>query len=72
MLFNIGKSTVVRWKKNNLNSTFKVMATEMSITASEHDLSIVIDYSMKMPAQCSTVVEKNKSYVKNYFKMKRE
>lgn len=44
----------------------------MSITASEHDPLIVINNSMKMPAQCSTVVEKDKSYVRNYFKMKRE
>ena len=48
------------------------MAAELSVTASERDLSIVIDNSMKMPAQCSIVVKKDKSYVRNSFKMKRE
>lgn len=34
------------------------MAAELSIAASECDLSIVIDNALKMPAQCSMVVKK--------------
>lgn len=55
------KVQLVRQKKNKLSSTFKVMAAELSVAPSEHDLSIVIDNALKMPAQCSTVVEKDKS-----------
>lgn len=37
------------------------MAAELSVAASECDLSIVIDNALEMPAQCSIVVEKDKS-----------
>lgn len=37
------------------------MAAELSVAASECDLSIVIDNTLKMPAQSSIVVKKDKS-----------
>lgn len=59
---------LARWKKNNPNFTFKVIAAELNVTASEHDLVIVINSSMKMPAHCSAIVEKD-IIVRNYFQM---
>lgn len=58
MNFSVGKCKVIYQGKTNLSYTYTIPGSALAVIAQERDLRVVVDSSLKAPAQCAEVITK--------------
>ena len=61
MRFNVKKCKVMHIGAKNQNFTYRLMGSELSVTAQERDLGVLVDNSMKVSTQCAAAIRKANS-----------